>query len=41
MSVMRLAATKGTVLTITADGEDAQTAADSLVSLVASGFGEE
>ena len=39
MSVMRLAATKGTVLRITADGEDADEAIDSLASLIADGFG--
>lgn len=39
MSVMRLAATKGTVLRITADGEDADEAVDSLASLIADGFG--
>jgi phosphocarrier protein len=41
MSVMRLAATKGTVLTITANGLDAQQAAAELAALVAGGFGEE
>jgi phosphocarrier protein len=40
MSVMRLAATKGTVLKITADGSDAQQALDALAKLVADGFGE-
>ena len=40
MSVMRLAGTRGTVLTITADGDDAQKAVDALVHLVAGGFGE-
>ncbi len=40
MSVMRLAATKGTVLKITADGSDSQEALDALAQLVASGFGE-
>jgi phosphocarrier protein len=40
MSVMRLAATKGTVLRITANGSDAQAAADALSQLVAGGFGE-
>ncbi len=40
MSVMRLAAVKGTVLKITADGEDAGEAVDVLVKLVADGFGE-
>ena len=41
MSVMRLAATKGTVLKVTADGEDAEAAADALAKLVEDGFGEE
>ena len=41
MSVMRLAATKGTVLRIVADGDDAAPAVASLVELVAGGFGEE
>jgi phosphocarrier protein HPr len=41
MSVMRLAATKGTVLRIVADGDDAGEAVASLVELVAGGFGEE
>ena len=40
MSVMRLAATKGTVLKIVADGEDAEDAADMLVQLVQAGFDE-
>ena len=40
MSVMRLAAVKGTVLKITADGADAGQAVDVLVKLVADGFGE-
>jgi phosphocarrier protein len=40
MSVMRLAATKGTVLKITADGSDSRQALDALAQLVASGFGE-
>jgi len=40
MSVMRLAGTQGTVLTIRADGDDAQVATDALVDLVAGGFGE-
>jgi len=41
MSVMRLAATKGTVLKIVADGEDGEPAVESLVKLVEEGFGEE
>jgi len=40
MSVMRLAGTRGTVLTIRADGDDAEAAAEALVNLVAGGFGE-
>ena len=40
MSVMRLAATKGTALKITASGDDADQAAAALVKLVESGFGE-
>jgi len=41
MSVMRLAATKGTVLRIAADGDDAEAAVEALAKLVAEGFGEE
>jgi phosphocarrier protein len=41
MSVMRLAATKGTVLKLLADGDDAQPAVEALEKLVESGFGEE
>ncbi len=40
MSVMRLAATKDTVLTIVCDGEDAEEAAAALVELIQGGFGE-
>ena len=40
MSVMRLAATKGTTLKILADGEDAEEAVKALVVLVQDGFGE-
>lgn len=40
MSVMRLAATKGTVLRIVADGIDSDQAAASLIKLVEDGFGE-
>ncbi len=39
MSVMRLAATRGTQLTIVADGDDASDACDALVALIADGFG--
>ena len=40
MSVMRLAGTQGTMLTITADGGDAEEACKALKELVDSGFGE-
>ena len=40
MSVMRLAATKGTVLRLVAEGEDADHVVTSLVKLVEDGFGE-
>lgn len=40
MQVMMLAATKGTVLVINAEGEDAEQAAKALADLVSSGFGE-
>ena len=40
MSIMRLAATKGTVLVINADGADAEEAADALTELVQGGLGE-
>ena len=40
MSVMRLAATKGTTLKIVADGEDSSQALAALVKLVNDGFGE-
>ena len=40
MSVMRLAGTMGTVLKITADGNDAAEAVSALVKLVNEGFGE-
>lgn len=41
MQVMQLAATKGSVLTVKAQGKDAQQAVQSLHDLVHSGFGEE
>jgi len=41
MGVMMLAAAKGTVVVIEADGPDEQEAVDALHALVASGFGEE
>ena len=40
MSVMRLAATKGTTLKIVADGEDSDQALEAMVKLVNEGFGE-
>jgi len=40
MGVMTLAAEPGSELTIRAEGDDAQEAADALVSLVAAGFHE-
>ncbi len=40
MSVMRLAAVKGTLLKITADGADAKAAAADLAKLVEDGFDE-
>lgn len=40
MSVMRLGATKGSALQITADGQDAPEAVEALAKLVESGFGE-
>jgi len=40
MSVMRLAATKGTVLSFTANGHDAEQAVRELAELVNGGFGE-
>ncbi|TVQ75149.1 MAG: HPr family phosphocarrier protein [Phycisphaeraceae bacterium] len=41
MQVMMLAATKGTVLVIEAEGDDAETACEALRKLVDSGFGED
>ncbi len=40
MSVMRLAATKGTKLTIIADGQDAEEACQAVYNLIAAGFGQ-
>jgi phosphocarrier protein len=40
MSVMRLAATKGTTLKIVADGSDAPEAVAKIIELVRQGFGE-
>ena len=41
MQMMMLAATKGSTLEITAEGEDAELACRELSRLVADGFGEE
>lgn len=41
MGVMMLAAAKGAVLVIEADGPDEQEAVDALRALIATGFGEE
>ncbi len=40
MSVIQLAATKGTKLTITADGKDAEEACQAISNLIAEGFGQ-
>jgi phosphocarrier protein HPr len=40
LSVLMLAASRGTELIITADGEDEQDALDSLCRLISGGFGE-
>lgn len=40
MGILLLAASRGTVLTITAEGPDAEAALDELSALVASGFEE-
>ena len=41
MGVMMLAASKGSFLTLTTEGEDEQKAMDALISLIADRFGEE
>jgi len=41
MGLLLLAAARGTVVTISADGADEQAAVDALTDLVASGFGED
>jgi phosphocarrier protein HPr len=41
MGLLLLAAARGTVVTISADGGDEQAAVDALTDLVASGFGED
>ncbi|HEY6210999.1 MAG TPA: HPr family phosphocarrier protein [Vicinamibacterales bacterium] len=40
MGILLLAAARGTMITISADGADEQQAVQELVALVASGFGE-
>ncbi|HEV3142032.1 MAG TPA: HPr family phosphocarrier protein [Vicinamibacterales bacterium] len=40
MGILLLAAARGTIITISADGADEQRAVQELVALVASGFGE-
>lgn len=41
MGILLLAASRGTTLTVSADGPDESDAVDALVDLVESGFGEE
>ena len=41
LGILLLAASQGTRLTVSADGEDEQTAVDTLAALVAARFGEE
>ena len=41
MGILLLAAARGSVITITADGADEQAAVNDLVALVESGFGED
>ena len=41
MQMMMLAATKGTTLEVTCDGDDADAACEAIASLVSDGFGEE
>lgn len=41
MGILLLAASRGTTLTVSADGPDESDAVDALVELVESGFGEE
>ena len=41
MGILLLAAARGTVITLTADGPDEEAAVDALIRLVQSGFGEE
>jgi phosphocarrier protein len=41
MGILLLAAATGTVLTVSADGEDEQDAVDALCGLIENGFGED
>ncbi len=41
MGILLLAAARGSIITISADGADEQQAVQALVALVASGFGED
>jgi phosphocarrier protein len=41
MGILLLAAARGSIITISADGADEQAAIEALVGLVASGFGED
>jgi len=41
MGILLLAAATGTVLTVSADGEDEQAALDALCSFIQTGFGED
>ena len=41
MGILLLAAAAGSVLTVTADGEDAQAAVDALCGFIETGFGED
>jgi phosphocarrier protein HPr len=41
MGLLLLAAARGTIITISADGADEQSAVEALVALVESGFGED
>ena len=41
MGILLLAAARGSILTVTADGADERDAVDALIRLVASGFGDQ
>ena len=41
MGILLLAAAAGSVLTVSADGEDAQSAVDTLCAFIETGFGED